>query len=231
MSDATPPSSPNPESEPRPLRASDAEREQTVETLRRAMAEGRLNQAELEERLQSAYTVPTRGELEMLVSDVSAPGHWSPPVAQPQSGRGVVVREGPGGTRRVLSIMSGHDQKGRWRIGKRCTVLNVMGGSDLDLCDVELSDQVTQLSVYSVMGGGEIRVPDGLQVEVSQFAFMGGNEVRLGDEIVPPGGPVVRIRLVSIMGGTSVKRGRRLSKAERRRQKELRRAERRELDS
>jgi len=39
-------------------------------------------------------------------------------------------------------------------------------------------------------------------------------------------GPVIRIRLVSIMGGAGVKRGRKLSKAERKRQKELREAER-----
>ncbi|HTP19940.1 MAG TPA: hypothetical protein VMJ65_10075 [Solirubrobacteraceae bacterium] len=37
---------------------------------------------------------------------------------------------------------------------------------------------------------------------------------------------MIRIRLVSIMGGAGVKRGRKLSKAERKRQKELREAER-----
>ena len=52
------------------------------------------------------------------------------------------------------------------------------------------------------------------------------------DEVVPPGGPVIRIRLVSIMGGTGVKRGRRPSKEERRRQRELREAESRgEIDA
>jgi hypothetical protein len=39
------------------------------------------------------------------------------------------------------------------------------------------------------------------------------------------GGPVIRIRLVSIMGGTGIKRGRKLSKEERKRQQELREAE------
>jgi len=64
------------------------------------------------------------------------------------------------------------------------------------------------------------------------LAIMGGNDVQLGDQVVPPGGPVIRIRLVSIMGGTGVKRGRRPSKEERRRQRELREAESRgELDA
>ena len=45
---------------------------------------------------------------------------------------------------------------------------------------------------------------------------MGGNDVQLGDDERPdPGGPTIHIRMVSIMGGSSVKRGRKLSRAER----------------
>jgi hypothetical protein len=211
---------PRPSDQRPDLRASDAEREQTAETLRRAMGEGRLTVEELEDRLRAAYAAPTVRELELLVSDVTVPA-----TAPARSG-GLSVREGPGGDRWVVSIMSGHERKGRWRIAERCTVLNVMGGSEIDLNDVELSEPITQLNVYTVMGGGEIRVPDGVDVEVSNVAIMGGNDVKLGDEAIPAGGPVIRIRLVSIMGGVGVKRGRKLTKEERKRQKELRRAER-----
>ena len=211
---------PRPSDQRPDLRASDAEREQTAETLRRAMGEGRLTVEELEDRLRAAYSAPTVRELELLVSDVTVPA-----TAPARSG-GLSVREGPGGDRWVVSIMSGHERKGRWRIAERCTVLNIMGGSEIDLNDVELSEPVTQLNVYTVMGGGEIRVPDGVDVEVSNVAIMGGNDVKLGDQAMPAGGPVIRIRLVSIMGGVGVKRGRKLTKEERKRQKELRRAER-----
>lgn len=211
---------PRPSDQRPELRASDAEREQTAETLRRAMGEGRLSVEELEERLRAAYSAPTVRELELLVSDVTVPA------AAPAGVGGLSVRKGPGGDRWVVSIMSGHERKGRWRIAERCTVLNVMGGSEIDLNDVELSEPVTQLNVYTVMGGGEIRVPDGVDVEVSNVAIMGGNDVKLGDQATPAGGPVIRIRLVSIMGGVGVKRGRKRTKEERRREKELRRAER-----
>lgn len=208
------------------LRASDAEREQTAETLRHAMGEGRLTVEELEDRLRAAYSAPTVRELERLVADVTVPDRVAGHTIAPARASGLSVREGPGGDRWVVSILSGHDRRGRWRIAGRCTVLNVMGGSDVDLNDVELSERITQLNVYSVMGGGEIRVPDGVDVEVSNLSIMGGNDVKLGDEVVAPGGPVIRIRLVSIMGGTSIRRGRKLSKAERRRRKELRDADR-----
>ena len=71
------------------------------------------------------------------------------------------------------------------------------------------------------MGGGEVRVPDGVNVEISDFAFMGGNDAKIGDYTPDPGGPLIRIRMISIMGGSDVKRGRKLSRAERKAQKHL----------
>jgi hypothetical protein len=106
-----------------------------------------------------------------------------------------------------------------------------MGGSDIDITDAELSSAQTRVNVYSVMGAGEIRVPNGVEVHVSQFGFMGGNDVKLGDEQPPPGSPVIRVRLISVMGGASVRRGPKRTKAQRREERALRRAERRdELD-
>jgi hypothetical protein len=213
-------------SEERPaLRASDAEREQAAETLRKAMGEGRLTVDELEDRLRVAYSAPTVRELERLVADVTVADGATGLATSPARAGGVTVRDGPGGERWVVSIMSGHERRGRWRIGSQCTVLNIMGGSEIDLNDVELSDRVTQLNVYSFWGGGEIRVPEGVAVEVSNVAIMGGNDIKLGDDVAPPGGPVIRIRLVSIMAGSSIERGRKLTKAERKRQKALRKRE------
>ena len=57
-----------------------------------------------------------------------------------------------------------------------------MGGADLDLNDAELVDDHVQMTVFSLMGGADVRVPDGLNVECSEFAFMGGNGIQLGDD-------------------------------------------------
>jgi hypothetical protein len=191
------------------------------------MGEGRLSVEELEDRLRAVYTVATVRELELLVADVTPRAAAGARAVTTAAASGLSVREGPGGERWVVAMMSGHERKGRWRIAPRCSLLNIMGGSDIDLNDAELSDPVTELNVYTVMGGAEIRVPHGVNVEVSNVAIMGGNEVTLGDEVVPPGGPVIRVRLVSIMGGVAVKRGRKPTKEELQRQKELRKAEKR----
>jgi hypothetical protein len=196
------------------LRASDADREHTAELLRQAAGEGRLTVEELEERLSSVYETRTQRELELLVADVVVPGDAR------RTPRVPVRRTADAGTRWLVAVMSGHDRKGRWRVGSNLNVINVMGGSDLDFNDAEFADEVVTVTVFSLMGGAGIRVPDGLNVEVSNFAFMGGNDVDIGSERPDPGGPILRLRLISIMGGSDVKRGRKLSRAEKR---ELRR--------
>jgi hypothetical protein len=54
------------------VRASDAEREQTVTVLQRSFVEGRLNQAEFEERVDAAYAAQTRAQLHALTTDLAA---------------------------------------------------------------------------------------------------------------------------------------------------------------
>jgi DUF1707 SHOCT-like domain len=56
------------------VRASDAEREQTVALLQQNFADGRLTQAELEDRAGAAYTARTRAQLFGLTADLPAAG-------------------------------------------------------------------------------------------------------------------------------------------------------------
>lgn len=71
------------------LRASDADREQIAERLRRAAAEGRLLTEELEHRLMTALSARTYGELEPLVADlpgeVTRRGRQSRPLPVPRA--------------------------------------------------------------------------------------------------------------------------------------------------
>jgi hypothetical protein len=54
------------------LRASDNDRDEVVERLRAATAEGRLRTEELEQRLEVAFRARTYGELDQLVADLPA---------------------------------------------------------------------------------------------------------------------------------------------------------------
>ncbi len=59
---------------PSPLRASDGEREATVARLHQALAEGRLDLAETEERVTAAYAARHRDELPPLLADLPSSG-------------------------------------------------------------------------------------------------------------------------------------------------------------
>jgi hypothetical protein len=201
------------------LRASDADREHAAEVLRHAAGAGRLTVDELNDRLDAAFAARTRGELEALTADVLVPGD-APAAALPVVG-------GDGGTKWLVSIMGGHDRRGHWRVGPMVININFWGGSEIDLNDAELTTRETTIRVISIMGGADVWVPEGLDVRVSQFAFMGGNDVKLGRERPAPGGPVVHLKLFSLMGGADVKRGRRLTREERRARKLERREQQR----
>ena len=197
---------------PLALRASDAERERAAELLREAMASGRLSVDELEDRTQRVFEAKTRTDLERLLGDVMVPADDDHPVAgkQDTNSSGLArtnVRAGTDGTRRVLSILSGSKRTGKWRLAVSCSVINVLGGSQLDLSEVELAEEQVELKVISVLGGSEITLPPGLNVKVSEVAILGGNEVNVSAELPDPGGPVVHLHLVSILGGSKVWRG------------------------
>ena len=60
------------------LLASDADRERIADRLRAAAGEGRLTPAELEERLETAFSGRTDAELEPLVADLPRAPRWEP---------------------------------------------------------------------------------------------------------------------------------------------------------
>jgi len=174
---------------PGPPRASDAEREHAVEVLRAAAGDGRLTLEELAERVEGALAARTTEALEPLTADLPAA---AAPTRRP-------------GKRWFVGILGGGDHKGRWRIAARATVVNVMGGADLDLRDAHIDSNETVITVVSLMGGSDIIVPEGVEVELSGFALLGGNDLKVEGPRPRPAAPVVRVRAFSLMGGTDVK--------------------------
>jgi hypothetical protein len=179
------------------VRASDAEREATIVRLRDAAAEGRLTLEELAERVEAADAARTRSDLGSLVTDL--------PVASAPSSAVAPVPP----TRRLYGILGGNTLSGPVRLGAEIRVINVMGGADLDLTDAVLTEGELTIHVISLWGGSNIHVPDGVHVEHHGVGVLGWDEVEPAAEErdSPPGAPVVRVRSVSIMGGTDIRRG------------------------
>ncbi|MEU6283851.1 DUF1707 domain-containing protein [Streptomyces sp. NPDC047028] len=217
------------------LRASDADRERVAEVLRDALAEGRLDMAEFEERLEGAYRARTYGELAPLTRDLPVSGAGSAPAvsfvkepAEPAVRGGWTGRivGGEGSSDGAVAIMSGFQRKGRWTVPKRFTCFAFWGGGEIDLREADFVDREVEINCISIMGGMQVIVPPGVEVVVRGFGFMGGFEHPRGDDQAGPGAPRVVIGGFAFWGGVGVDR--KVTRAERQRLKELRRQEQRE---
>ena len=227
------------------MRASDAERERIAEVLRDAVAEGRLDMEEFEERLDAAYKARTHAQLEPLVRDLPAPGA-APGAAAP----GAVVAPAPlsadatglaarggwaeriGGTptsKWAVAIMGGFGRKGTWTAPRAFTAFALMGGGEIDLREARFEGREIVIRCFAFMGGIEVIVPPDLETHVSGIGIMGGFDHR-GSADGDPTGPRVTITGLAIFGGVNVERKLRREdqkrlKTERRREKQARRDE------
>ncbi|WP_411573914.1 DUF1707 domain-containing protein [Streptomyces fradiae] len=201
---------------PGAMRASDTEREAVAERLREALAEGRLDMAEFDERLDAAYRAKTHSELVPLVRDLPAPtGGPAAPAHAPSVGWGAAERRDAGGwaarigrpatSRTGVAVFGGFGRGGRWSVGRAFTAVAVMGGGDIDLRDADFEDREIVIRCFALMGGVSVVVPPDLDVEVSGFGLMGGFDDRATGPGTP-GSPRVRITGLALMGGVEVKR-------------------------
>ncbi len=184
---------PEPPGHPEPAKgilASDAERDETLATLNDATAEGRLTLEELVGRVDTVLKARTRRELTALTSDL--------PVQAAAADRAKP-------TRWLVGILGGMDRAGRWRVARRCRIVNIMGGCDLDLRGATVEDRDTEIVVFSLMGGSTIVVPEGLDVDLGGVAILGGNSLESPGVAPTADAPSVRVRAYSLMGGTDVK--------------------------
>jgi hypothetical protein len=170
---------------PRDLRASDADRDGVVALLSAAAADGRLTLTEHADRVESAYTAQTLGELAVLTSDLAEPS------AQPFR----LDSRGP-----VVGVFGRDRREGRWVVPASLPVLAIFGEVVIDLRDALLQSQ--RIVVYATVVGGtlEIMVPDGVVVVLSGTSVL-TRTINRTSQAVAAGMPVVDVRTVAF-GGT-----------------------------
>ncbi|WP_138909431.1 DUF1707 SHOCT-like domain-containing protein [Streptomyces chryseus] len=211
------------------MRASDAERERVAEVLREAVAEGRLDMEEFDQRLDAVYKARTHGELEPLVRDLPVPGTGVPAAVSaassgvPASWAGRIG--GPATSRGGFAFWGGFGRKGTWTVGRRFTGFAMMGGGEIDLREARFEERDTVIRCFAIMGGIAVTVPPGLDVNVKGVGFMGGfgDLATQSTEPVAPDSPRVTITGFALMGGVGVER--KITRAEKQRLKEARKQE------
>ncbi|MEU6772840.1 DUF1707 domain-containing protein [Streptomyces sp. NPDC046759] len=212
------------------LRASDADRERVAEVLRDALAEGRLDMEEFEERLEALYKARTYGELAPLTRDLPTAGTAASPAAvsftkEPAPGGSWAGRivGGQGSSTGAVAIMSGFQRKGHWTVPKQFNCFAFWGGGEIDLREADFADREVEINCVAIMGGVQVIVPPGVEVVVRGIGIMGGFDHPRDDGSPEPGAPRVIIGGVAFWGGVDVTR--KVTRAEQQRLTERRRQE------
>lgn len=182
------------EAPPRPshLRASDQERDATVQRLQVAFAEGRLTDAEFDERMRAALAARTHADLDELLTDL--PAGSAPPAPRPA---GPPASGGPKPGRYVVAYKSSVRHAGRWRVPGKFRALVYKGSGVLDLRAAELTEPVTTILAVAYKSDIEIIVPPGVRVEVNGFG-VARDEEWIGE--LAADAPIVHVRAVAYKG-------------------------------
>jgi hypothetical protein len=177
----------------RPLRASDADRDATVELLREAAADGRLDLDELDERLGVALSAKTVDELGPLTEDLVPEEHPSFAPA-PDTGP-LVVKGGVHGVERV----------GGWKVPSKIVAHGGIGGVKLDFTRTQVRMREIEVEVYGEMAGVTLVVPEGWAVDSDGVdPGVGGMKNRVTAGRLP-NTPLVRLVGKGGMAGVTVR--------------------------
>ena len=126
------------------------------------------------------------------------------PAATMSPGPRVTGGSSDAAVRHRLAIMSGSELSGTAVVADALTATAIMGGVEIDLREVEFTAPVLTVECVVIMGGVEIKVPEGVTVEVGGLGIMGGFGGK-SQKSPRPGAPVVRVTGFALMGGVEVK--------------------------
>jgi Domain of unknown function (DUF1707)/Cell wall-active antibiotics response 4TMS YvqF len=171
------------------LRASDAEREQTLEALAAASAEGRLSLEEYSQRSDAALVARTIGELTGLTTDLPAP---------PETDLAPAPVE-------ITAVLGNESRKGPWVVPAHIKVRSVLGDCHLEMQQAVIRQHVTTIDATVRFGSMTIFVPDGIDVRMHGRAVLGAKSSQLRGE-PQPGAPVIVVNCDVVCGSVTVRR-------------------------
>jgi predicted membrane protein len=106
-----------------------------------------------------------------------------------------------------FAMFGGGDRMIRSSAFRGGNVTAIMGGFDIDLRDAVMDGNAARIEVFVMMGGIDMKVPEGWTVVLDVTPFMGGADYRPGTRRAPAEGPpkVLTVSGFVFMGGIDVK--------------------------
>ena len=179
------------------VRASDAERDATINRLHEAAAEGRLTLEELTDRIEAAAGAVMRCDLVPLTSDLPATA-------------------GVGRASQAPGIRGVGDVKcsGAWAVAAESSFRSWFGSIELDLRQAQISAPETRIHVRAPFGDIDLLVPEGVEVELQAVTQVGRTKLEPGSGI--PGAPRIVLTGGTFFGDVKVRHRRLWEKLARR---------------
>jgi hypothetical protein len=171
------------------VRASDADRDATIEALAAASAEGRLNLEEYAQRSEVALTARTLGDLAGLTTDLPAP---EPDDAVP-------------GPVKFTAVLGNESRKGPWVVPPHLTIRSVLGDCHLEMQQAVIHQRVTTIDATVRFGSVTIYVPDGIDVRLTGRAILSAKSSELRGE-PKQGAPVIVVNCDLFCSAVTVRR-------------------------
>jgi Domain of unknown function (DUF1707) len=180
-------------------RAADTDREAIAERLRIAAGDGRIDLAELEDRLSRAYAAKTYGQLQALVADlpsgaVSIQRHDALP--EPET---LVLKT------RTPNIK----QSGRWVVPRRITAESRTGFITIDFTDASCAHREVDVEAVTEHGRIRLLLPDGWAARISPSSTNTSHIKNKAAETPDAGAPTVIVTGHPVHGYITIKHRRR----------------------
>ncbi|MBM7788818.1 hypothetical protein JOD67_005498 [Tenggerimyces flavus] len=176
------------------LRASDEDRDRVADTLREALATGRLSPTEHEERLGAVFAAKTVGELAPITRDL--------PATRPAAGAIEVAPD-----ERARALFSKVRRVGQWEVPPRFEARATFGAIVLDLRHAQIPHGGVTIVANSAFGKVEIRIPDNARLVGNGGSATFGKRTLPESPASSDDGPVIRITGHSTFGHIRVTRG------------------------
>ncbi len=178
------------------------ERNNVIERLEHSFAQNLLDIDVYEKRMEIAVNTASKRELLSLIEDLPVPTETK---KQSSSFDRILLNLGEIKDYDVtLALLSGATRKGLWYPPKRMKVVAIMGGVDLDYSQAQIPPGVSNIDIFALMGGVNIFVPEGVNVEVTGIPIMGGIDNRAASS-GKLGAPTIKVNAITLMGGLDIK--------------------------
>lgn len=166
-----------------------AERDAATEALRDAFAAGRLTLEEFRDRVGAVLSAESLREVEQATAGVLS--------------RPLIGDTDPVST--VVAFLGSRARTGPWRLPDRLRVFGILGDVHLDLGAAGYAEETVEIGVWGLLSEIDLRVPDGVEVELDGFQLFGTRRLRLAPVHPVAGTPRIRVRARAAFSDISVR--------------------------